>query len=197
MFENEGLVLEKNRVKGLLCRATAYSRMSFNSTISEHLNFKRFSACFTDNGTPCVEERSNSPVLVGFGTIGGILAIAFIIAIKTKNRRSVVYHKIKTDSSPSHIISKNSETLPVDLDTAAALQGELGDEFKKLEMHVKNHIDDDETMEVAKSELNCRRNRYQDMVPYDSNLVVLTKETGELKMYLSFTLYIISRESKI
>jgi hypothetical protein len=171
--------------------------MSFNSTISEDFNFKRFSSCFTDTGTPCAEERSCSPVVVGVGSIIGILAVAFIISAKIKNRRSVVYHKIKTDLSPSHIIFKNSETLPVDLDTAAALQGELGDEFKKLEMHVKSHIDDDETMEVAKSELNCRRNRYQDMVPYDSNLVVLTKETGELKMYLSFTLYIISRESKI
>ena len=198
MFENEGLSLEQSRVQGLFCRAKAYNRMSFNSTISEDLNFKRFSACFTDTGTPCPEERSNSPVLIGVGSVVGALAVAFIIVAKIRNRtRSVVYHKIKTDSSPSHIIFKNSETLPVDLDTAAALQGELGDEFKKLEMHVKNHIDDDETMEVAKSELNCRRNRYQDMVPYDSNLVVLTKETGELKMYLSFTLYIISRESKI
>ena len=86
--------------------------------------------------------------------------------------------------------------MPVDLDTAAALQGELGDEFKKLEMHVKNHIDDDETMEVAKSELNCRRNRYQDMVPYDSNLVVLSKETGKMKMSALYN-FIISRKSKI
>ena len=128
-----------------------------------------------------VEEMTNSPLFVGFGSVGGALAIAFmvvIIAAKITNRRSVVNHKIKTGFSPSHIIFHNSETLPEDLDTAAALQEEIGEEYRKLETHVRNHIDPDETTEVAKSQLNSHRNRYQDIVPYDSNLVLLSKETG-------------------
>ena len=80
--------------------------------------------------------------------------------------------------------------MPEDLDTAAALQEEIGEEYKKLEIHVRNHIDPDETTEIAKSELNSRRNRYQDMVPYDSNLVTLSKETGTLKNIQHFIIAI-------
>ena len=69
--------------------------------------------------------------------------------------------------------------MPEDLDTAAALQEEIGEEYRKLETHVRNHIDPNETIEVAKSELNSHRIRYQDIVPYDSNLVLLFKEKGK------------------
>ena len=193
VFENNGLSLEQNRVQGLFCRAKAYINNS-DINVQQDLNFKSFSPCFTDTGAPCAEDKSGSPLFVGLGSVGGALAIAFmavIIAAKIKNRRSVVYHKIKTDFSPSHIIFKNSETLPEDLDTAAALQGEIGEEYKKLESHVQNHIGADETTEVSSSELNIGRNRYKSILPYDSNLVVLSKETGKFSYLYAANFYIL------
>ena len=52
-------------------------------------------------------------------------------------------------------------------------------EFEKLESFVEHHINPGETRFIATSEENLRRNRYQDMVPFDSNIVYLDYETGD------------------
>ena len=51
-------------------------------------------------------------------------------------------------------------------------------EYEKLETFVQNHINSEETKSVARSDDNLRRNRYQDMVPFDSNIVYLKSESG-------------------
>ena len=86
---------------------------------------------------------------------------------------------IKTEVSPSHIIFQNIETLAEDLDTAAAQQDDIIEEYNKFEGRVKMFIDSNQTTHSAKSELNLSRNRYHDVVPFDSNLVFLLTETGE------------------
>ena len=50
-------------------------------------------------------------------------------------------------------------------------------EFVKLES-VENHIRSFESVSVAKSKLNLKRNRYKEMVPYDSNIVYLDPSLG-------------------
>ena len=76
------------------------------------------------------------------------------------------------------MVFENSETLPDELDNAALLQGEVMDEFDKLEEYVKEKIDAEESTEVASK--NLVRNRYKDILPYDSNLVTLATPTGKL-----------------
>ena len=36
-----------------------------------------------------------------------------------------------------------------------------------------------ETIDIAKTEDNMKRNRYRDVVPFDSNIVYLSRETGD------------------
>ena len=106
--------------------------------------------------------------------------VVVILAAKIRNRRTVVNHSFRTDFAPSHIIFHNRETLSEDLDTAAALQDEIHEEYKKLEAYARNHIESYETSIVAKSDSNNRRNRHQDIVPYDSNLLTLSRKTGSI-----------------
>ena len=46
---------------------------------------------------------------------------------------------------------------------------------------MRNHIIPHETTDIARSEENAGRNRYRDMVPFDSNIVTLAKMTGEAR----------------
>ena len=105
--------------------------------------------------------------------------VAVVLASKIGNRGTVNY-SFRTDFAPSHIIFHNTDTLSEDLDTAAALQDEIHEEYKKLEAYAWNHIESYETSIVAKSDLNNRRNRHQDIVPYDSNLLTLSRKTGSI-----------------
>ena len=173
----DGLTLQKSEIIGMNCKAKAYIRTSKDIS-EESLNLRQFSSCFTDTG-PCDEDKSTSPLVAGGASVLVVVAfVTLLVAATIVKRRTVVKHTIKTILSPSHIIFHNTETLPEDLDTAAALQDEIAEEYKKLENYVKTHIDPKETTEIAKSELNSFRNRYQDMVPFDSNVISLSKETG-------------------
>ena len=59
-------------------------------------------------------------------------------------------------------------------------------EFDNLEAFVQNHINSRETTSVATSDENMRRNRYRDMVPFDSNIVYLDWESGNpLSKYIN------------
>ena len=59
-------------------------------------------------------------------------------------------------------------------------------EFENLEAFVQNHINSRETTSVATSDENMRRNRYRDMVPFDSNIVYLDWESGNpLSKYIN------------
>ena len=57
------------------------------------------------------------------------------------------------------------------------LQEDHEAEFDKLE-RIENHIKSVETTLLAKSKLNLKRNRYKDIVPYDSNIVYLKSSVG-------------------
>ena len=59
-----------------------------------------------------------------------------------------------------------------------SLQDEHETEFENIEAFDENHIKCSETTLIAKSPLNIRRNRYGDMVPYDSNIVHLQSASG-------------------
>ena len=139
-----------------------------------------FQKSFEDTGATCEEEKSES-LMIGFGFLGGVLllaGVAMVVAIYITKRRTFVAHTDKTDGSPAHVVFQNTERLAEDLDTAAALQDDIREEYEKLENHARNHIDPKETTYLAKNEVNLRRNRYKDIVPFDSNIVLLTKETG-------------------
>ena len=103
---------------------------------------------------------------------------------------------IKTVLPPSHIIINKTENISEDLDKAASLQvrnilkillfiyvqvsfqDEHEREYEKLETFVQKHINPGETTFVAKTEENVRRNRYLDMLPFDSNIVYLRSDAG-------------------
>ena len=60
---------------------------------------------------------------------------------------------------------------------SVVLQEDHEAEFNELES-IENHIKSLETTEVAKSRLNLKRNRYKDIVPYDSNILYLESTLG-------------------
>ena len=206
VFVNKGLQVEQSKIQGKSCWAKAYIDSQYSILPGDHdyrsLEYKKFSVCFTDTGLPCAEANIRSIYsLVASGTgIGGALIMAFVavvLASKIGNRGNVKY-SLRTEFAPSHIIFHNTDTLSEDLDTAAALQNEIHEEYKKLEAHVRNHIEPHETSNVAKSDLNSRRNRYQDMVPYDSNLLTLSRETGAfMKISKHVYLHSYSRNTKV
>ena len=68
---------------------------------------------------------------------------------------------------------ENSENLAFKLENAAILQGDIMDEFDKIENFAKANIYPKETNEVGLVDL--ARNRYKDVLPYDSNLVTQIK----------------------
>eukprot|EP00092_Neocalanus_flemingeri_P013363 GFUD01014407.1.p1 GENE.GFUD01014407.1~~GFUD01014407.1.p1 ORF type:complete len:362 (+),score=127.59 GFUD01014407.1:1586-2671(+) len=136
---------------------------------------------FKTDGT---EISENSGGLVAASTTFAILAIAVsfsvVMFVKKKNQRKTNITIMKTDKKlPSHLVFRNSETLPDELDNAALLQGEVMDEFQKLEEYVKQQIEPEESYEVGSE--NLARNRYSDILPYDSNLVRLSEPTGSPK----------------
>ena len=173
-FQYDGLTVDRSNIIGMNCYAKAYIE-------EESLGLKEFSPCFTDDGSPCDEEKSYLPeIAVSF--VGVVLVVGVAVgtgAFIFKKRRNVVTRTIKTERSPSHIIFQNIETLAEDLDTAAAQQDDIIEEYNKFEGCVKIFIDSNQTTHSAKSELNLSRNRYHDVVPFDSNLVFLLTETGE------------------
>ena len=57
------------------------------------------------------------------------------------------------------------------------LQEDHEEEFDKLEA-IGNHIESMETTFVAKSGMNLKRNRYKNIVPYDTNIVYLDSAVG-------------------
>ena len=101
---------------------------------------------------------------------------------------------LKTEIVPPHIIiRKSSEYTLHDLDTAASAIKEIKKEFEVLEDYVDNHITNGVGKQIFRSfnyfayfiqesvivaEENMRRNRYRDMLPFDSNIVYLSEETG-------------------
>ena len=76
------------------------------------------------------------------------------------------------------MIFEKIENLQDELDFAAVLQNEVMGEFQKLEEYVKQKIEPEESDEVACE--NLARNRYSHILPYNSNLVTLSKPTGKL-----------------
>ena len=105
-------------------------------------------------------------------------SVAFIVKRRSEWIPSLVIKK--TDKQlPAHMVFQNTDTLPDELDTAALLQQEVMDEFAKLEQFVAENIEPVETYETAEGE-NVSRNRYKDILPYDSNMVTLSRPTGKL-----------------
>ena len=102
---------------------------------------------------------------------------AFIIKKKHQLRTALKIEK--TDKVlPAHMVFENLEKLSDELDNAASLQEEVMNEFEKLEEYVKQEIEPEETAGIASE--NLTRNRYRDILPYDSNLVTLSRPSGKL-----------------
>ena len=77
---------------------------------------------------------------------------------------------------PQHIIIRKSEFIVDDIDT---LSEDAVEEYNTLENFIVQHIDTERTTDISLSELNLKRNRYKDMVPFDSNIVFLSTPTGQ------------------
>ena len=91
----------------------------------------------------------------------------------------IKYREIKQDTIPSHMyVDKSSDDLVADLDDMTTSYEEMQDEYKKIENFVTKHIEPEESVSVASSDEVMSRNRYRDMIPYDSNIVYLSQETG-------------------
>ena len=75
-------------------------------------------------------------------------------------------------------VDKSSDDLLDDLDNMANSFEELQKEYKKIEDFVTQKIEPEESTSVASNEELMSRNRYRDLVPYDSNIVYLSQETG-------------------
>ena len=104
--------------------------------------------------------------------MGAVVLVSGIAAfvIKKKHQLRTNLKIEKTDKVlPAHMIFDNSETLSDELVNAAFLQDEVMNDFAKLEKFVKQEIEPEETTGIASE--NLMRNRYRDILPYDSNLV--------------------------
>ena len=77
---------------------------------------------------------------------------------------------------PQHIIIRKSEFIVDDIDT---LSEDAVEEYKTLENFIVQHVDTERTTDISLSELNLKRNRYKDMVPFDTNIVFLSTPTGQ------------------
>ena len=75
-------------------------------------------------------------------------------------------------------VDKSSDDLVADLDDMTTSFEEMQDEYKKIEDFVTQNIEPEESVSVASSEGEMSRNRYRDLIPYDSNIVYLSQETG-------------------
>ena len=92
----------------------------------------------------------------------------------------IKYREIKTDTIPTHMyVDKLSEDLVADLDDMTASYDEIQDEYRKIEDFVTKHIEPKESVSVASAAEVMSKNRYRDMIPYDSNIVYLSQETGD------------------
>ena len=92
---------------------------------------------------------------------------------------SLKYRQIKTDVIPSHMyVDKTSDDVVADLDDMVTSVEEMQEEYRKIEEFVSRHIEPEESVSVASAGEVMSRNRYRDMIPYDSNIVYLSQETG-------------------
>ena len=101
---------------------------------------------------------------------GGTIAFMF-------KKRDVV-EKIDHHLVPSHMAVKKGEHLSEDINNLANKVEEVIEEFRTLEEYAKARITNNEETTIALSEENLKKNRYKDMVPFNSNIVKLSKPSG-------------------
>ena len=77
---------------------------------------------------------------------------------------------------PNHFEFEKTKTLGIGLQYATNNTDEVTKEFDALEAYVRNNITR-ETCDTARN--NYKRNRYQDVLPFDSNIVKLQTSTGD------------------
>lgn len=88
-------------------------------------------------------------------------------------------HENSDTTFPTHMyVDKSSDDLLDDLDNMANSIEELQEEYKKIENFVSQNIEPEESVSVAGAEEVMPRNRYRDLIPYDSNIVYLSQATG-------------------
>ena len=97
-----------------------------------------------------------------------------------KRDPQIKYREIKTDTIPTHMyVDKFSNDIVADLDDMYTSYEEMQDDFRKIEDFFTKHIEPNESVSVANADEVMSRNRYRDMIPYDSNIVYLSQETGD------------------
>ena len=107
------------------------------------------------------------------------LVVVFAKVMYKRRKPQIKYTKIKTQTIPSHMyVEKSSDDLVADLDDMTTSFDEMQDEYNKIEDFVTRHIEPEESVSVASAAEVMSRNRYRDMIPYDSNIVYLSQETG-------------------
>ena len=101
-----------------------------------------------------------------------------------KRRTPQIKHKQSTTDTiymgtiPNHMyVDKSSDDVVDDLDSLAHSE-ELQEEYEKIEDFVTKYIEPKESVSVASIEELMPRNRYRDLIPYDSNIVYLSQATG-------------------
>ena len=157
-----------------VCRARAY-------IVKLKLKLRKWTEWFKlkeDKISPILKTATMSLGIIIVGVLMFLLAILFIIKKKLEQRRYIQYTKIheSAKSLPAHMIFDNIDTLSHVLDNAAFHQDKVMEEFEILEEHVKKEVEAKESFDIACN--NLGRNRYRDILPYDSNLVTLSRHTG-------------------
>ena len=96
-------------------------------------------------------------------------------------RRNVIKMTVDHSTVPSHMIIEKTEHLSEDLDNTSAEVDRVITEFNMLEEFVAAHVDKHKQITIGLDEEigNLKKNRYRDMVPFDDNIVTLSKPSGE------------------
>ena len=96
-------------------------------------------------------------------------------------RRNVIKVTVDHGAVPSHMFIEKTEHLTEDLDNTAAEVDRVITEFDILEDFVDVHVTKNKKITIGLNEEvgNLKKNRYKDMVPFDDNIVTLSKPSGQ------------------
>ena len=173
-FEVVGLTISSENVTGVqFCRAKAFIAKD------DYMELRKWSNWFNLDGM--LEKSDLTTMTIASSSSIVIVLLMSIIALAVINKRRNKWNpyisiKKPDQDLPPHLVFENSDNLHDELCSAVFLQSEVMEDFEKLEKYVKENIEIVENFKEASEHLV--RNRYRNILPYDSNCVTLLKPTG-------------------
>ena len=134
---------------------------------------------YTDEEDRAILRTMKITAVLLIGGLAVFLILCTIVVI-ILNRRHTKEPKLVIEKTnlalPAHMVFQNLRSLSSMLKSAAEHPPDITEEFEKLDKFAKTEIESKET--CKEGEKNTRRNRYNDIVPYDKNLLLLSRPTG-------------------